>query len=139
MSPSHSLADRIPQSRLTRPDLLRHDARTGFIVIDGATSLYGILHGTTREILQDFSVTLPTSHGSGRPSAHFARMHAEARHAFVRKVAELATQTFLKEGRPIITGLLLVVSSDLKQAFMAPGLFDPCLTALLLEVEDIAA
>jgi hypothetical protein len=62
----------------------------------GNGSLYGTLQGNTRTILHKFSVDLPKKHGRGGQSAvRFARLRMEARHNYVRKVAELAVHYFI--------------------------------------------
>jgi len=54
--------------------LLESDEKFGFIIIDGAGSLFGTLTGNTREVLHKFEVDLPKKHGRGGQSAlRFAR------------------------------------------------------------------
>ncbi|KAI8894991.1 peptide chain release factor eRF1/aRF1 [Globomyces pollinis-pini] len=89
--------------------LLEDDAKFGFIVMDGNGSLFGTLAGSTREILHKVSVELPKKHGRGGQSAlRFSRLRTEARHNYVRKIAELAVQFFIKNDKCNVTGLIFV-------------------------------
>jgi peptide chain release factor subunit 1 len=120
-------------------ELLEDDQRFGFIVMDGNGSLYGTICGNTREVLHKFSVDLPKKHGrGGQSSVRFARLRVEARHNYVRKVAELATQFFIKEDRPTIAGLVLAGSAEFKQQLTSTELLDPRLTNIIVKVVDIA-
>merc|ERR1712065_20552 len=72
-------------------DLLSNDDSFGFIIVDGNGVLYGKLTGNHKETLHKFTVELPKKHGRGGQSAvRFARLRMEARHNYVRKVAEHA-------------------------------------------------
>ncbi|CAJ0636433.1 10275_t:CDS:2 [Entrophospora sp. SA101] len=76
-------------------ELLESDNKFGFIVMDGNGALFGTLSGNTREVIHKFAVELPKKHGRGGQSAlRFARLREEKRHNYVRKVAELAVQTY---------------------------------------------
>jgi peptide chain release factor subunit 1 len=58
--------------------------------------------------LHKFDVDLPKKHGRGGQSAlRFGRLRVEARHNYVRKVAEIAVQCFITNDRPNISGLIL--------------------------------
>jgi len=96
-------------------ELLEDDDKFGFIVMDGNGTLYGTLCGNTRNVLHKFTVDLPKKHGRGGQSAlRFSRLREEKRHNYVRKVAELATQYFIENDRPNVTGLVLAGSADFK-------------------------
>merc|ERR1711959_400295 len=97
-------------------ELIQSDDKFGFIVMDGNDALFGTLEGNSREVLHKFSVDLPKKHGRGGQSAlRFARLRLEKRHNYIRKVAELATQFFIPNGRtPSITGLILAGSAEFK-------------------------
>merc|ERR1712060_531111 len=96
-------------------ELLESDDKFGFIVMDGNGCLYGTLAGNTREVLHKFSVDLPKKHGRGGQSAlRFARLRLEKRHNYVRKVSEIATQIFITDARPNISGLIVAGSADFK-------------------------
>ena len=80
--------------------LLECSSVFGFIIMDGNGCLYGTLTGNHCEIKHKFSVELPKKHGRGGQSAvRFARLRVEARHNYVRKCAELATQHFITGDR----------------------------------------
>jgi peptide chain release factor subunit 1 len=96
-------------------ELLQDDDTYGFIVMDGNGSLYGTLCGNTRNILYKFSVELPKKHGRGGQSAlRFARLRLEARHNYVRKVAEFCTKFFITNDRPNVAGIVLAGSAQFK-------------------------
>jgi len=76
-------------------DLMEDEDVFGFIIMNGDSCLYATLQGNTRKIIYQFTVELPKKHGRGGQSAvRFARLRLEARHNYLRKVAELATQYF---------------------------------------------
>jgi len=120
-------------------ELMEDDDKFGFIVMDGNGSLYGTLAGNTREVLHKFGVDLPKKHGRGGQSAlRFARLRLEKRHNYVRKVAELATQFFIEDNKPTITGLVLAGSADFKSELQASDLFDSRLLKIVLKVVDVS-
>ena len=80
--------------------LLEDDSTFGFIVMDGNGCLYGTLCGNHYEVKCKFNVELPKKHRRGGQSAvRFARLRVEARHNYVRKCAENATQQFISGDR----------------------------------------
>merc|ERR1719394_1833479 len=95
--------------------LLESDDKFGFLIMDGNGALYGTVCGNHREVLHKFSVDLPKKHGRGGQSAlRFARLRLEKRHNFVRKVSEIATQCFVTDAKPNISGLIIAGSADFK-------------------------
>lgn len=63
----------------------------------------------------------------------------EKRHNYVRKVAEVATQLFITNDKPNISGLILAGSADFKTELNQSDMFDPvsfliilCATNLLI-------
>jgi len=69
----------------------------GFIVVDGAGSLYGTLQGNNREVLHKFTVELPKKHGrGGQSSVRFARLRLEKRHNYLKKVKKDFSRIFIK-------------------------------------------
>merc|ERR1712178_449869 len=115
--------------------LLADDNRFGFIVMDGNGSLFGTLQGNNRDVLHKFSVDLPKKHGRGGQSAlRFARLRMEKRHNYVRKVAELAAQNFISNGRPNITGLILAGSADFKIELSKSDMFDIRLQSVVVSI-----
>jgi len=120
-------------------ELLESDDRFGFIVMDGNGSLFGALSGNTREVLYRFTVDLPKKHGRGGQSAmRFARLRDEARHNYVRKVAELAVQHFITNDKCNVTGLVLAGSADFKSELSSSDLFDPRLKAKVVQIVDVS-
>jgi peptide chain release factor subunit 1 len=120
-------------------DLLESDEKYGFIVMDGQGALFGTLAGNSREILHKLSVELPKKHGRGGQSAlRFARLRLEKRHNYVKKVAELATQLFITNNLPNVSGLILAGSADFKSELTASDLLDQRLQAIILKIVDVA-
>jgi peptide chain release factor subunit 1 len=75
--------------------------------MDGHGCLFGSLNGSSRTVIRKFTVDLPNKHSMGGQSAlRFARLRLEARHNYVRKVAEVAAAIFLGEhdGKPSVKG-----------------------------------
>ncbi|KAI8479643.1 eukaryotic peptide chain release factor subunit 1 [Branchiostoma floridae x Branchiostoma japonicum] len=119
--------------------LLTDDNKFGFIVMDGNGALFGTLCGNTREVLHKFTVDLPKKHGRGGQSAlRFARLRMEKRHNYVRKVAEVATQLFITNDKPNITGLILAGSADFKTELSQSDMFDQRLQVKVLKLVDVS-
>ncbi|CAH1258388.1 eukaryotic peptide chain release factor subunit 1 [Branchiostoma floridae] len=119
--------------------LLTDDNKFGFIVMDGNGALFGTLCGNTREVLHKFTVDLPKKHGRGGQSAlRFARLRMEKRHNYVRKVAEVATQLFISNDKPNITGLILAGSADFKTELSQSDMFDQRLQVKVLKLVDVS-
>eukprot|EP01004_Peranema_trichophorum_P005601 NODE_4455_length_1165_cov_95.727447_g3288_i1.p1 GENE.NODE_4455_length_1165_cov_95.727447_g3288_i1~~NODE_4455_length_1165_cov_95.727447_g3288_i1.p1 ORF type:complete len:286 (-),score=50.19 NODE_4455_length_1165_cov_95.727447_g3288_i1:306-1061(-) len=62
----------------------------------------------------------------------------EKRHNYVRKVAELATQFFITNDRPNVSGLVLAGSADFKNDLNASDMFDQRLQPIVMKVVDVA-
>jgi peptide chain release factor subunit 1 len=117
--------------------LLESDDKFGFIIMDGSGTLYGTLSGNTREILYKFTVDLPKKHGrGGQSSVRFARLRLEKRHNYVRKVSEVATQLFIKDNMPNVTGLILGGLADFKNDLNNSDMFDPRLKKVVIQIVD---
>lgn len=120
-------------------ELLGDDDRFGFIVVDGSGALFGELQGSARTILQKISVMLPKKHGRGGQSQNrFARLREEKRHNYVRKVAELATQNFIKDDKPTVKGLILAGSANFKTVIAESDLFDKRLVEIIVTIVDVS-
>lgn len=120
-------------------DLLSNDDSFGFIIVDGNGVLYGKLTGNHKETLHKFTVELPKKHGRGGQSAvRFARLRMEARHNYVRKVAEHAVQHFITNDRPNVQGIILAGSADFKNELAKSDLFDPRLLEVVIKTVDIS-
>tara|TARA_R110002050_G_scaffold203629_1_gene338870 strand:+ start:694 stop:2004 length:1311 start_codon:yes stop_codon:yes gene_type:complete len=120
-------------------ELLEADDKFGFIVMDGNGALFGSLSGNTRAVLHKFTVDLPKKHGRGGQSAlRFARLRLEKRHNYVRKVAELATQFFISNDKPNISGLILAGSADFKNELSGSDMFDQRLQPIILKTVDVS-
>jgi len=118
-------------------DLLESDEKFGFIIMDGSGCLFATLSGNTREVLSKFLDDLPKKHGRGGQSAlRFARLRMEKRHNYVRKVAEIAVQLFIKDDVPNVTGLILAGLADFKNDLNNSDMFDPRLKKIVIQVVD---
>jgi peptide chain release factor subunit 1 len=119
--------------------LLESEDRFGFIIMDGSSTLYGVVQGSSRDILHKFTVELPKKHGrGGQSSVRFGRLRMEKRHNYLRKVAELSTQFFITNDRPNVKGLILAGSAEFKTELSQSDLFDPRLLAVVLKIVDIS-
>lgn len=120
-------------------ELLESDEKFGFIIMDGNGSLFGTLAGNTRHVLHKFGVDLPKKHGRGGQSAlRFARLRLEKRHNYVRKVAEMATQFFITNDKPNVSGLVLAGSAEFKSKLNASDLFDQRLAKIVTQIVDVS-
>jgi len=120
-------------------ELLEDDSIFGFIIMDGNGCLYGTVSGNARRVLHKFGVELPKKHGRGGQSAvRFARLRKEARHNYVRKCAELATQNFISQDRPTVEGLVLAGSAAFKNELNGSELFDGRLKSIVLKIVDVS-
>jgi len=120
-------------------ELLEADARFGFIIMDGNGTLFGAVSGNTRTVLQKFSVDLPKKHGRGGQSAlRFARLREEARHNYVRKVAELAAQHYITDNKVNVAGLVLAGSADFKTELSQTDMLDYRLGPKIVSVVDVS-
>lgn len=107
--------------------------------MDGNGALFGTLSGNTRNVIHKFSVDLPKKHGRGGQSAlRFARLREEARHNYVRKVAELATQHFITDNKCNVAGLVLAGSADFKTELGQSDMFDYRLGPKIIRTVDVS-
>lgn len=119
--------------------LLTDNDKFGFLIMDGSCSLFGVVQGNTRTVVQKFLVDLPKKHGRGGQSANrFARIRTERRHNYLRKVAETCTQCFITNDRPNIKGLILAGSAEFKNDLSKSDLFDIRLQPIVLKIVDVA-
>ena len=119
--------------------LIEEEDVFGFIVMNGDGCLYATVSGNVKNVLYQFSVDLPKKHGrGGQSSVRFARLRMEARHNYVKKVAELATQYFITNNMPNVRGLILAGSADFKTELSKADFFDPRLGSVILQIVDIA-
>ncbi|KAK4528630.1 hypothetical protein GAYE_SCF62G6575 [Galdieria yellowstonensis] len=120
--------------------LMESEERFGFIVIDGSGALFGVVSGSTREILHKFTIELPKKHGRGGQSAlRFARLRLEKRRNFLRRSAEIAAQLFIPDGQKVnVTGLVLAGSADFKNELNQSDLFDQRLHEKVIKIVDVS-
>lgn len=120
-------------------ELIEDEDIYGFIIMNGDGALYGTLQGNTKKVLYEFSVELPKKHRrGGQSSVRFARLRMEARHNYLRKVAETATQQFITDHKCNVKGIILGGSAEFKTELSKSDLFDARLHEKLLLIVDIA-
>ncbi|KAJ1609262.1 eukaryotic translation termination factor 1 [Cryptosporidium canis] len=120
-------------------ELLETDDKFGFIIVDGNGALYGVVQGSSREVLLRFNVDLPKKHGRGGQSAlRFARLRMEKRHNYLRKVAETATSMFITNDQVNVAALILAGSADFKNELAQSDIFDQRLASKILKIVDVS-
>ena len=119
--------------------LLQDNDKFGFLIMDGNGSLFGTLQGSTKVIINKFTVDLPKKHSKGGQSSNrFARLRTEKRRNYLRKVAEDLTKSFITNNIPNVKGLILAGSAEFKNDLQKSDLFDPRLAPLVLKIVDIS-
>ena len=119
--------------------LLVDNDKFGFLIMDGSGSLFGMLQGNTKTIINQFKVDLPKKHGRGGQSANrFARIRTERRHNYLRKVGEALTAAFITNDVPNVKGLILAGSAEFKNDLQKSDLFDQRLAPVVIKVVDIS-
>jgi len=84
-----------------------------------------------------FDFLFPPGRG-GQSALRFSRLREEARHNYVRKVAEFATQHFITDNKCNCAGLVLAGSADFKTELGQSDLFDPRLKVKIVATVDIS-
>ena len=119
--------------------LLVDNDKFGFLIMDGNGSLFGLIQGNTKIILNQFKVNLPKKHSKGGQSANrFSRLVTESRHNYLRKVGEGLTKAFITNDVPNVKGLILAGSAEFKNKLQKSDLFDPRLAPIVMKVVDIS-
>jgi peptide chain release factor subunit 1 len=120
-------------------ELLEHDAVYGFIVVDGGGACYATIQGSAKEVIKTFNVTLPKKHKKGgQSSARFGRIRMNKRKAYVKKVCEIATEVFIRDGeRPNIEGLVIAGAAEFKEVIEKSAEFDPRLKNIVQGIIDV--
>ncbi|EGR30954.1 hypothetical protein IMG5_120390 [Ichthyophthirius multifiliis] len=91
-----------------------------------------------KQILNSFSVELPKKHGrGGQSSVRFGRLRVEKRHNYLRKVCEVAVQTFICNDKINVQGLVLAGSGDFKTELSQTQMFDPRLQCKIVKIVDV--
>lgn len=111
----------------------------GFLIIDGNGALFGILSGQIKQTITSIRANLPKKHSKGGQSAQrFGRIRMGARVLYMKKIAELATKSFIDSNNlPNIRGLILAGSSIFKSEFEKSSFLDPRLQGLIQGIFDI--
>jgi len=119
--------------------LVQDEQTFGFIIVDGNGALYAKISGNAKETIAKFHVELPKKHGrGGQSSVRFGRLREEARHNYVRKVCEHASNVFITNNQPNVTGIVLAGSAEFKDVISQSDLMDGRLKKAIISVVDIA-
>ena len=120
-------------------DLLEDDDKFGFIIMDGNGTLFGTLHGSSKEVLQRMTVQLPKKHGRGGQSAlRFARQRVEKRDHYISKICELSVHHFISEDKANVKGLVLAGAASFKNELAGSEKFDKRLQAIIQGTFDVS-
>jgi len=120
-------------------DLLEDDEVFGFVIVTGDGCLIATVQGSDKTILHQMSVDLPKKHNKGgQSSVRFARLRQEARHHYLRKVAELVGQYFIREEKCWPKGIILAGFADFKDELRDSALLDARVKANVLATVDIS-
>jgi peptide chain release factor subunit 1 len=112
--------------------LLKIDDVYGFVVIDGQSTLFGTLSGSSKTVLAEYEVDLPKKHNKGGQSQpRYARIRLEKRHNYITKVSEMVTKYFIKDNIPSIKNIIIAGSAELKQELVDSETFDKRLLSLV--------
>lgn len=110
-----------------------NEKRYGFIIVNGHGTLFGVLQGNNTSILQEFQVDLPNKHRRGGQSARrFQRLCDEKRRNYLRKVANLAANHFLKDNRPTVAGMVVAGEADCKDELVKSNVFSKVLRSIIV-------
>ena len=83
--------------------------------MDGSGSLFSMLQGNIKTIINQFKVDLSKKHGRvGQSANRFARIRKERLHNYLRKFGEACTAAFITNDVPNVKGLILAGSAEFK-------------------------
>ncbi|KAF7684702.1 Eukaryotic peptide chain release factor subunit 1 [Astathelohania contejeani] len=128
-------------SRFHVEELLKQfddENKYAFVIMDGHSTLFALLQGNVKQILQNLSVDLPKKHGrGGQSSVRFARLRIEKRNNYVRKVAEICNELFLTNEKVNVEGLVLGGHTDFKNELRKSDILDGRIKDKILKVVDL--
>jgi peptide chain release factor subunit 1 len=119
---------------------LKRDDTYGFIVVDGNGFLMASVRGSSVQVLARYTVDLPKKHRKGGQSAgRFYRQRLLARLAYLNKIGETATNSFIdpQTSLPSVIGIVVAGSAELKDYLVDHKHLDPRLQSKVLTVVDI--
>jgi len=120
-------------------ELLESDEKYGFIIVDGNGTIWATLQGNARNIVTKFTVDLPKKHGRGGQSSNrFANIREEKRNAYVKKVCEYTTSSFITDDRPNVAGIVIGGYADFKTQVSESHFLDPRLKKIVVNVVDVS-
>lgn len=74
----------------------------------------------------------------GQSALRFSRLRDEARHNYVRKVADQCVQMFITNDKCNVSGIIMAGSADFKTVLSTSDLFDPRLAVKVLKIVDVS-
>lgn len=105
-------------------NMFENEEKFGFVVVDGHSTIFAILEGNTKTILQTLNIDLPKKHSrGGQSSVRFARLRLEKRLIYIKKVSEICSSLYINNDKCITEGLVLAGHSDFKNELKS--LLDP--------------
>lgn len=119
--------------------LLNEDKSYGFIIIDGNSTLFGVLNGFSKNVIYEYCVNLPNKQGRGGQSQNrFQRIGKEKRHNYLVKVGEFTNKYFLSNEKVNVEGVIIAGSAEFKEVFYKSDLYDPRIKKVVLSVMDLS-
>lgn len=114
----------------------------GLLVLDASDAVVGILKGTNIEIIKKAqSGSIKKHRAGGQSAARFQRLHEEAIHRFLVRIANYAKDAFIddvgKNEKIAVKGILIGGPGPTKNKFFSGDFLDPRLKELVLKVVDI--
>lgn len=106
--------------------LFTDDSAYGFIIIDGESTLLGIVKGTDKKILYEYKVSLPNKQGRGGQSQNrFQRIREEKRKNYITKVCEFIHKYYINDDKVNVENFVLAGSAELKNELYNSSSLDP--------------
>ncbi|OAD78476.1 hypothetical protein PHYBLDRAFT_154390 [Phycomyces blakesleeanus NRRL 1555(-)] len=104
---------------------LEVDVEFGVIIMDGNSTLFGILSGNDRRVLREVRSEVPSQKSRrGNSSNHVSKICNEIRHKHIKQICELAVNYFIKDNKCIVEGIILAGSAGLKSELYKSSLLD---------------
>ncbi|KAJ6253512.1 eukaryotic peptide chain release factor subunit 1 [Anaeramoeba flamelloides] len=118
--------------------LLEESQSYGFIIADDSGCLYGTLAGSTKTVLDKFTVDLrKKSSKDTQSSIRFERLRKESRYVYLKKVSEKAKNLFLTNDVINVTGIILALSAEFQKEWAEYELLDSKVKDAIINTIDI--
>ena len=107
----------------------------GYVLIEGEHMLVYKTNTVDHQLLDNLSVKRQNHHNKGGQSApRFQRKHREEELAYIKKICKILSKSFLKNGLPTISGIIIAGPGDMKQKVLDCAEFSPALYDILVAV-----